>query len=102
MKCQLLRTRGHVKALFFLSQVLWAISTNAQNNQSTIRGTIRGENNQPLANVSVGVHNPHAKFTAGTKTDSLGVYEVRVPAGSSYVLTFTSVGYEPQTLSGYS
>lgn len=102
MKCQLLRTRVYVKALFFLFQILWAISSNAQNNQSTIRGTIRGENNQPLANVSVGVQNAHAKFTTGTKTDSSGVYEVRVPAGSSYVLTFTSVGYEPQTLSGYS
>ena len=102
MECQLLKIRVHVKALFFLTQILWAFSSNAQNNQSIIRGTIRGENNQPLANVSVGVHNTQAKFTAGTKTDSLGVYEIRVPVGNSYVLTFTSVGYEPQTLSGYS
>ncbi|MEJ7830325.1 MAG: TonB-dependent receptor, partial [Segetibacter sp.] len=36
-----------------------------------------------------------------TKTDSAGVFAARVPSGGPYTFSFSMVGYEPQTLSGY-
>lgn len=101
MKCKLLTLRAILIALFAITQILWAYASEAQGNQSTVTGTILGESNQPLADVSVSVHNTQTKFTTGTKTDATGTFTVQLPVGGPYDFTFTSVGYESHTLSGY-
>lgn len=69
---------------------------------SQVKGIVRNENNEPLAGVSVIVRNTKNNFTAGTTTDSSGVFSfANLPAGGPYSFNITSVGYEPQTLGVY-
>src|SRR4051794_26158924 len=98
---KLLRAKALMVAALLFTQVFLTISVKAQETNGVLQGTIRGENSQPLPNVSVGVHNSRTKFASGTKTDSSGVFTLRLPAGGPYEFTFSSVGFEPQTLSGY-
>lgn len=87
--------------LLLLAQIFWTFSGEAQQN-GNVKGTVRAENNQPLPDVSVVVRNNQTKFTTGTKTDALGVFKISIPTGEGYDFTFTSVGFEPHTLTGYS
>lgn len=100
MKKRLLPIKAFALVILLLAQFFWSSCAKAQQN-STLKGTVSGENNQPVSEVSVVVLNTQTKFTSGTKTDAAGVFTVNVPAGS-YELTFSSVGYESQTLRSYS
>ncbi|MBE7170133.1 MAG: SusC/RagA family TonB-linked outer membrane protein [Williamsia sp.] len=89
-------------ALFSLFQLLQPLSAIAQDPGSIVKGIVHGDNNQPLSGVSVILRNGKTNFTAGTSTDSTGVFTFsRVPTGSSYSFAFSMVGYEPQTMAGY-
>ncbi|SIT06573.1 TonB-linked outer membrane protein, SusC/RagA family [Filimonas lacunae] len=99
MKIDLLRSR-HCIALCFLV-FLMAGGVSAQS-QAVVKGTVHSTLNQPLSGVSVVVRNQSTNFTSGTVSDSVGAFFfTRVPAGGPYSFTFSGVGYEPQTLSGY-
>src|SRR4029078_11148921 len=75
---------------------------SAQGSHSDITGIVRNERGAPLLGVSVLITNSRNEFNAATQTDSTGVFSFsRLPAGSGYNLTFSSIGYEPQTLDGY-
>ncbi|HZG25402.1 MAG TPA: SusC/RagA family TonB-linked outer membrane protein, partial [Chitinophagaceae bacterium] len=81
---------------FFLSPLL------AQAPSAVIKGVVQDNNNEPLAGVSVIIRNAKTRLTTGTTTDSSGTFTFpRVTAGGPYSFTFSTVGYEPQTLSGY-
>ncbi|MBD0351087.1 MAG: TonB-dependent receptor, partial [Flavisolibacter sp.] len=101
MKCKLLQFRASFLVLLFLTQVLPPFVARAQETTSLVKGVVHGANNQPLTDVSVIIRNSKTNFTSGTKTDTTGVFTTRVPAGGPYSFSFSSVGYEPQTLSGY-
>lgn len=74
----------------------------AQENPSMIKGMVQNDNNQPLPGVSVIIRNTKTNFTSGTSTDNSGVSTfTRIPSGGLYSFTFSTVGYESQTLSGY-
>ncbi len=74
----------------------------AQENASMIKGMVQNDNNQPLPGVSVILRNTKNNFTSGTSTDSSGVFSfARIASGGLYTFTFSTVGYESQTLSGY-
>jgi TonB-linked SusC/RagA family outer membrane protein len=81
--------------------LLYPIASKAQETTTVVKGLVHGASNQPLTGVSVTIRNTKTNFTTGTQTDSTGVFTSRVPAGGPYSFAFTSVGYEPQTLSGY-
>ncbi len=100
MKIRLLQIRAAFIALLFFSQI-YPFVTHAQDNLSTVRAVVHGENNQPLAGVSVSIRNSQTGFSTATKTDTSGVFIARVPVGGPYTFTITSIGYETQTLSGY-
>ena len=88
--------------LIFLAVVLQCHNVNSQGNTSLIKGIIQNDNNEPLPGVSVIVKNTKTNFTSGTTTDSAGGFTFsRIIAGGPYGFTFSAVGYEPQTLSGY-
>lgn len=93
--------RAGISILFFLTQMLYSFTAKGQESLSVVNGTVHSDNNQPLVGASVTIRNNKTNFTSGTKTDSAGVFTARVPAGGPYVFTVSSVGYEPQTLSGY-
>ncbi len=98
MKCMLLQLKAYLIALLFLS--LQPSETRAQES-SIIKGIVNGANSQHLTDVSVIIRNNKTNFTSGTKTDGAGVFTARVPSGGPYTFSFSMVGYEPQTLSGY-
>jgi TonB-dependent starch-binding outer membrane protein SusC len=100
-KIKLSTARAACLVLLCLLQILWSLDAGAQESSGTIKGTITGDNNQPVTGASVIVRNRSANFTSGTKTDSSGIFTINVPAGGPYELTFSSVGYELQKVAGY-
>ncbi|MEI6949675.1 TonB-dependent receptor [Paraflavisolibacter sp. H34] len=102
MKFKQARSRATVIALFLLTQLLQPFTSRAQVHPSVIQGIVHGDNNQAVMGASVVIRNSKTNFTSGTKTDTSGMFTARVPAGGPYSFSITSVGYEPQTLSGYS
>lgn len=82
--------------------VLFATGLFAQQKQSSVKGFISNTNNEPLPAVSVVVRNTATNFTSGTTCDSAGIFTFSsLPPGGPYTFTFSAVGYDLQTLSGY-
>ena len=74
----------------------------AQAKNSLIKGLVQSNDNDPMAGVSVILRNTKSNFTLGTSTDSIGNFSFDgVAAGGPYSFTFSTVGFETQTLSGY-
>lgn len=102
MKYNLLRWRSNFIALIFLTFILHSTHSVAQGNTSMVKGVVQDKNNEPLPGVSVIIRNTKTNFTSGTSTDSSGIFTFsRVTPGAPYSFTFSTVGYETQTLSGY-
>ncbi len=84
-------------SLFCLSSFMAAAQTPAE-----IKGIVRSEDGQPLQNVSVIAKNSLSDFSSGAQTDAAGMFTFsKLPLNGKYNFTFSIVGYEPQTLSGY-
>ncbi len=78
------------------------LAATAQEKTSTVSGIVRSESGELLSNVSVTARNSATSLTSGTQTDSTGVFTfIKLPVTGRYSFTFSIVGYEPQTLSGY-
>lgn len=93
--------RAILYALFVLF-TLTAKNSVAQSATTVVKGTVQNNNDEPLRGVSVIVKNTKTNFTTGTSTDSSGNFTFpRISVGGPYSFTFSTVGYEPQTLSGY-
>lgn len=95
-----------IKALFTSSLFLYGILQSnyiyAQQKTEIIKGIVQNNNRQPLPGVSVVLNNSKNTFTIGTSTNNAGEFVLtNIPPAASYNLTFSTVGYEPQTLSGY-
>lgn len=89
-------------ALTFLFALCCSTGINAQEKNSVVRGLVQGNNSEPLSGVSVIIRNTKTNFTAGTSTDSSGIFAFsQVTPGGPYNFSFSMIGYEPQTLSGY-
>ena len=74
----------------------------AQSSASLVKGLVQSSTGVPLQGVSVVIKNSQTNFAAGTDTDSAGVFLfTNVPPGGPYSFSFSSVGYQDQTLSGY-
>lgn len=101
MRINRINSRSDVFALILLLFILHSSNLHAQNT-SIIKGVVQNNNNEPLSGVSVIVRNSKTNFTSGTSTDSSGIFTFsRVASGGPYSFTFSTVGYEAQTLSGY-
>lgn len=85
--------------VFFLFLTKFS-DVNAQ--ASLVKGIVQSNKNEALANVSVVIKNTKTNFTSGTSTDTSGMFTFsNIPSGGPFNFTFTNIGYEPQTLSGY-
>ncbi len=103
MKFNLLKIRASLYALLLLLCILKASAVNAQEKAGPVKGTVTNDNGEPLAGVSVIVRNTKTNSTTGTTTDNSGNFTFsRISAGGPYSFTFSAVGYENQTLPGYS
>ena len=86
--------------LFFLVALApatgWA--QQEQTPRTTVAGIVRTTKGDALSNVSVTVRNSHTNFSAGTQTDSNGVFHFAgLESGTGYDFTFSSIGFETQT-----
>ncbi len=89
-------------ALLFLLFILRPTPVPAQERPSLVKGLVQNNSSEPVPGVSVILRNTKNNFTLGTSTDSSGNFTFsRVPAGGPYSFTFSNVGFETQTLSGY-
>ena len=74
---------------------------NAQN-VTEIRGQVNDENGQPVVGASVFAKNQSTGQSAATQTDSLGIFTYHnLPTGGPYSFVVSHVGFQTQTLSGY-
>jgi TonB-linked outer membrane protein, SusC/RagA family len=91
-----------IKSGAFIALSLLSMAVTAQQKTSVVKGLVQNNNNMPLQGVSVVIRNTTNNFTSGTSSDSSGVFTFsRIPSGGPYSFTFSMVGYESQTLTGY-
>src|ERR1700749_2164724 len=78
-------------------------SLHAQGTGSgSVRGIVRNENGEPLGNVTVVAKNTTTGLTSGSATDTAGLFRFsKLPSNGHYSFSFSSIGFETQTLSGY-
>src|SRR5690349_24385916 len=102
MRFNYLKSKGLLYALLFLPVIFYSRSASAQERTVVVRGIVRNNNSEALPGVSVVLRNTKTNFTSGTSTDASGVFSFsRIPPGGPYSFAFSTVGYEAQTLSGY-
>ena len=102
MRFNLPESRVPIYALMIFGCLLQLQQLKAQVKASVIKGVVQNSSNEPLTGVSVVIRNTKTNFTSGTTTDSTGVFSFnRISPGGPYSFTFSMVGYENQTMSGY-
>lgn len=102
MRLTIVKSRAYVLPLVILCQLLFLSQANAQQKTSTVTGVVSNEKNLPLSNVTVVVRNTATNFTAGTTTDTAGVFSFNnLPAGGPYNFSFSVVSYKAQNMNGY-
>ncbi|MEO6916446.1 MAG: TonB-dependent receptor [Chitinophagaceae bacterium] len=93
---------GVIFALLSYFFLVHPIEADAQNKSSVVKGVVKSNDSDPVPGVSVMLKNATTNFTLGTSTDSGGNFSFsRIPSGGPYTFTFSTVGYEAQTLAGY-
>lgn len=98
MRMQLTRCR----CFLLLCTQLFFFAAMAQDKGSSVTGVVHTAKNDPVVGVTVIARNTRTNYSAGTSTDSLGVFTFsRLPAGGPYSFTFSAMGYEGQSLTGY-
>ncbi|TDH24602.1 TonB-dependent receptor [Segetibacter sp. 3557_3] len=89
------------KLTLFLLLMFSVLTTYAQENAAVVNGVVKDNKGNPLEGVSVRAINASTKAGPGTQTNATGTFTFqRLPAGS-YSFTFSSVGLQTQTRSGY-
>src|ERR1700712_154483 len=97
------KSRASLYALMLLLFFFQSAQLFSQDKTSLVRGVVQNSNDEPLTGVSVIIRNSKTNFTSGTSTDSAGNFSfARISPGGPYTFTFSAVGYEKQTLAGYS
>ncbi len=77
-------------------------SLNAATQTADVKGIVRSEEGELLSNVSVIARNLSTDLTSGTQSDTAGVFSFyKLPPNGKYSFTFSMVGFEEQTLTGY-
>ncbi|MCH5717911.1 TonB-dependent receptor plug domain-containing protein [Niabella hibiscisoli] len=70
--------------------------------QAVVKGQVNDDDNTPLVGVTVVAINSQTKVATGTKTDSSGMFQFsNLTLGGSYSFEVSYVGFESQTLTGY-
>lgn len=71
-------------------------------NVKELKGRVTDENGRPVANASVFAKNKATGQTTAAQTDSSGAFTCTdVTAGATYSIVVSHVGYQAQTLAGY-
>lgn len=101
MNLNYLRQKTFWYPVFFLFSILHFSQVKAQEKTGSVRGKVLNISKQPVQGVSVVITNTDTKYTAGTSTDASGEFIFPgIVYGGSYNLTFSAVGYAPQSVKG--
>jgi TonB-linked SusC/RagA family outer membrane protein len=69
---------------------------------ATATGIVKDATGTLLPGVSVRIENKTTNFRAGASTNGQGMFSIgNIPAGKDYTITFTSVGFKPKVMDGY-
>lgn len=102
MRNIIINSRVSVFILVALFSFFHHADLNAQGIAGMIKGIVQNNNSEPVTGVSIIIKNTKTNFTSGTSTDGSGVFNFsKIPEGGNYSFTFSAVGYDSQTLSGY-
>ena len=97
--------RHMYKNLKWVSCLIWllmVIPGFSQEKQPAVKGIIKNEKAEPLEGVSVLIENKKTQFKTAVQTDAAGTFVINeLEAEGSYTFTFTYVGYDRKTLTGY-
>ncbi|MEP6748982.1 MAG: SusC/RagA family TonB-linked outer membrane protein [Bacteroidota bacterium] len=78
------------------------LTSYGQEETGNVNGIVRKENGEPVASVTVVAKNNESGQSTNTQTDTAGVFRFsRLPVRGTYSFSFSSVGFQTQTLSGY-
>ena len=98
------RLRLSTRVGYFLCALLLSTGASlyAQEKTGSVKGIVRNEQGEKMPFVNVLARNSLTNLTSGAQTDSGGVFVFsRLPVNGSYTFVISSVGYEQQTLQGY-
>ncbi len=102
MRLTIVRSRAFILSLILLSQLLLLSQANAQQRTSTVTGVVTNEKNEPIPNVTVVARNMATNYSAGTSTDTAGVFTFNnLTAGGPYNFSFSVVSHKAHNLNGY-
>jgi TonB-linked SusC/RagA family outer membrane protein len=90
--------------LFFAWLLLGCLGLSAQGQDRTgsVTGIVRNDQGDPAAGVSVIATNASTGLSSGTQTDTAGIFTfTKLPVNGRYNFTFSGVGFQQQTLTGY-
>ncbi len=91
-------------ACLLLTTMLGSIPylTKAQQKTTGVTGIVQDAKGKAIAGVSVVAKNTKTNFSSGAQSDANGIFQfAKLPAGGPYSFTLSSIGYETQTLAGY-
>lgn len=90
-----MKTSGLQTVIIFALLLLCQVDVLAQGYD--LRGTVRSEQNEALAFVSIGLYSKTdtTKFITGTVTDNAGEYVMQGVAAGEYRIVASAIGYEP-------
>jgi len=89
------------RGLLPLHLILWLLpaSLRAQQARTSVTGIVKTTRGGTLSNVSVTIKNSLTNFSAGTQTDSNGVFSFSsLQPGNGYEFTFSYIGFETQVI----
>ncbi|MEO6705041.1 MAG: carboxypeptidase regulatory-like domain-containing protein, partial [Ginsengibacter sp.] len=102
MKVYKPRTRVFLSTVLCFFLLMLSVQLRAQENRSLVKGIVQNNNNESVSGVSVIIKNKKNNFISGVSADSSGLFTFsNVPSGGPYSFTFSAIGYEDETLSGY-
>ena len=91
-----------MRKVWFLLCLIAGLSVKAQDRTGSVTGIVRNDQGDPLPGVSVLATNAETGLSSGTQTDSTGVFHfTKLPVRGRYNFSFTGVGFQQQTMTGY-
>ena len=91
--------RGGLTATLAVALILFSVASNAQEQTSSIRGTVASSDGSPAAGASVRVTDTRTGAGRSTTTDGNGVFTAsRLRIGGPYTVEITATGQAEQTI----
>ena len=91
-----------MRKVWFLLCLIAGLSAAAQDGTGIVTGIVRNDQGDPLPGISVLATNAETGLSSGTQTDSTGVFRfTKLPVKGRYSFSFSGVGFQQQTLTGY-